>query len=212
MRQDDELIHVENTPWLESLAFSVEHVFEGCQCEGEDCRRCEQVLCVGAFNRDKSRKSGLDKYCRECRHTLYSAYYQANADKERSRIRKYHKAHPEQLAKRKRVFYQNNPEYNQTYLKAWYQGNRERHKFYRKTRRARKRNAEGSFTTQEWAALKSRYEHKCLCCGKSESEVLLSIDHVVPLSQGGANKADNIQPLCLSCNKKKGTKAIDYRL
>ena len=50
---------------------------------------------------------------------------------------------------------------------------------------------------------------KCLCCGDKNN---LSIDHIIPVKKGGTNKIDNLQPLCLSCNSKKNTKIIDYRI
>jgi 5-methylcytosine-specific restriction endonuclease McrA len=34
---------------------------------------------------------------------------------------------------------------------------------------------------------------------------------VVPVSAGGANTIDNIQPLCGPCNSAKHTQTIDYR-
>jgi len=75
-----------------------------------------------------------------------------------------------------------------------------------------KRNAEGSHTLQEWHELKKRYGNKCLCCGISESEVTISIDHVMPIVLGGSDYISNIQPLCTRCNSKKHTKSTDYRL
>ena len=48
----------------------------------------------------------------------------------------------------------------------------------------------------------------CLCCGIDEN---ITMDHIVPLSRGGSDKIDNLQPLCGSCNKKKKDKIIDYR-
>ena len=48
----------------------------------------------------------------------------------------------------------------------------------------------------------------CLACG-SKNEI--SLDHVVPVCRGGWNSVNNLQPLCRSCNSKKGKKIIDYR-
>lgn len=39
----------------------------------------------------------------------------------------------------------------------------------------------------------------------------LTPDHVVPLSRGGTNYIDNIQPLCGPCNSQKHAKTIDFR-
>lgn len=48
----------------------------------------------------------------------------------------------------------------------------------------------------------------CLACG-SQNEI--SLDHIVPVCRGGWNSINNLQPLCRSCNSKKGKKIIDYR-
>ena len=74
--------------------------------------------------------------------------------------------------------------------------------------RARRAAAPGSFTDEEWRAVREQYGSICLACGQDES---LSVDHVVPLSKGGTNYADYLQPLCLPCNLRKGAKTIDYR-
>lgn len=57
-------------------------------------------------------------------------------------------------------------------------------------------------------AVLDEFGNKCLCCGSYDD---ICIDHVVPLSLGGFNRVDNMQPLCRSCNSKKGVKTIDYR-
>ena len=73
----------------------------------------------------------------------------------------------------------------------------------------RRANKQGSFTAQEWQDLCARHDYRCLACG--ESNVKLTVDHVVPLSKGGMNTIENLQPLCGSCNSSKHTKEIDYR-
>lgn len=82
---------------------------------------------------------------------------------------------------------------------------------YQHTRRSRKVQSGGKFTPQQWSELKAYYNYTCLCCGKREPEIKLTIDHVIPISLGGTNFIDNIQPLCSFCNKSKHAKIIDYR-
>lgn len=82
---------------------------------------------------------------------------------------------------------------------------------YKKRHRARKKMAVGSHTLQEWEDLKKKYNYTCLCCGKREPEITLTEDHIVPLSKGGTDYIDNIQPLCQRCNSRKNTKIVDYR-
>ena len=84
----------------------------------------------------------------------------------------------------------------------------EKDRQYRQNRRARKLNAGGSFTAKEWLELCEKYNHICLCCKEKKP---LTIDHVIPLSKGGSNSIDNIQPLCKSCNSSKRVSSTDYR-
>ena len=74
---------------------------------------------------------------------------------------------------------------------------------------ALKKSAPGQFTKKEWVELCNSYGNKCLACGKTG--IYLSPDHVVPLSRGGSNYLENMQPLCLPCNMSKNAKTIDYR-
>jgi hypothetical protein len=50
------------------------------------------------------------------------------------------------------------------------------------------------------AEIMERDSHKCVRCGSDER---LEIDHIVPISQGGTGDKENLQVLCVSCNRKK---------
>ncbi len=79
-------------------------------------------------------------------------------------------------------------------------------------RHALKRGSGGDFSLREWNDLKKKFDYTCLCCLRREPEIILTVDHVVPLVRGGRHSKENVQPLCRSCNAKKFTKDIDYRL
>ena len=78
-------------------------------------------------------------------------------------------------------------------------------------RRALKLASEGSHTEEEWEELKAFYDHRCLRCGKQEPDIKLTRDHIIPLTRGGRDSIDNIQPLCVRRNSKKNHQHIDYR-
>ena len=80
-------------------------------------------------------------------------------------------------------------------------------------RRARMKSSGGSYTTAEWESLLAQYA-RCPMCLRSWAEIpphpinssVITVDHIIPISKGGTNSIDNIQPLCYSCNSKKGAK------
>jgi len=45
--------------------------------------------------------------------------------------------------------------------------------------------------------------HRCVICG---TDAELTIDHIVPVSKGGANNLENFWTLCRPCNIRKGTR------
>lgn len=59
----------------------------------------------------------------------------------------------------------------------------------------------------DWLAVKERYGNRCVMCKRPESlQLPMTIDHIVALANGGHNTVDNIQPLCRSCNSRKGNR------
>lgn len=77
-------------------------------------------------------------------------------------------------------------------------------------RLSRKKGSNGNHTLFDWELLKKQYNNTCPCCGESEPKIKLTEDHIIPLSKGGGDNIENIQPLCLKCNMKKHTKIIKY--
>jgi hypothetical protein len=59
--------------------------------------------------------------------------------------------------------------------------------------------------------IKQRDNYTCKSCSISthtERNLLLEIDHVIPLSKGGFTAESNLQTLCWRCNRTKGAKIL----
>lgn len=57
--------------------------------------------------------------------------------------------------------------------------------------------------------IKERDNYTCQKCGLSindEKNLLLEIDHIIPISKGGMSTEENLQTLCWKCNRTKGAK------
>lgn len=59
--------------------------------------------------------------------------------------------------------------------------------------------------------IKNRDNFTCCNCGNSthaEPNLLLEIDHIIPIAKGGYTVEDNLQTLCWKCNRAKGDKVL----
>lgn len=122
----------------------------------------------------------------------YKAWYTANRTKIIAQVRVYQAARPDVVAACRKAYLSSPAK------------TAKRHR-----RRAAKKGNGGSHTSLEWRLLVAHYGGKCLKCGRGD--ILITVDHIRPISMGGANSIENIQPLCLSCNSGKGATHIDYR-
>lgn len=152
---------------------------------------------AGAAAAREWRKNNLER-AREIGRNNWHKHKEAYKEQQYAHIAE----HREEVRNRQRIWWQNN--------KHRYRG---RPKDNRASNHKRKALALGQtegahFTVDQFAEMCEWFGDVCLCCKEA---LPLAADHVIPLSRGGANSIDNIQPLCKSCNSGKGQKSDDYR-
>ena len=179
---------------------------------GKPCARCGTsewykngncVLCTKNDNRrwqkehpDKVREKSRDwrQANPDKAHKVAARWRQNHPDKHHENFRKWARANNDKINETRRRRNQANPGKNAASINC---------------RRTRKSMAGGGYTPAEFKSLISHYDNKCLCCGRND--VKLTADHVIPVVKGGSSNIDNIQPICQSCNSRKGDRIIDYR-
>ena len=64
---------------------------------------------------------------------------------------------------------------------------------------------------EELTSLINSDNFTCCNCGNStykEPNLLLEIDHIIPVAKGGCTEEDNLQTLCWKCNRAKSDKIV----
>lgn len=161
---------------------------------GKECKDCQKWKPYDEYYKNSHNGDGYMGYCKPCsllrnrkwNKKVGAAYW-------RQAYRRTYQRNPEKARVRSREWTKKNPEYNR--LRA--------HR-----RRTLKNSSSGTYTVQQWKELCAKYDNRCLRCGKKKP---LTVDHVVPLSQGGSNDISNLQPLCKPCNSAKHVARTDYR-
>lgn len=82
--------------------------------------------------------------------------------------------------------------------------------FIENRRRARKLQNGGQHSWGDWETLKAQYNFTCPSCKKCEPHIKLGVDHIIPISKGGSDNIENIQPLCKPCNSRKHTATTKF--
>lgn len=187
------------------------------------CKKCGETKPISEFRKESRVCDGLTARCKDCINAMqrlnnvtdetrsrYAGYRQQERYRqiqrnwrENNRERKREQARKDM--RKKRLI---NPEPLRARATRWKQSNPDRVLTINRARAARKQNAPGSHTTDQWLYLCMWFGNCCVCCGITDK---LTADHVMPLSRGGSNSIDNLQPLCGLCNSRKHTQTVDYR-
>ena len=160
----------------------------------KQCRDCGEVKAFSEFMKKKQMKNGVGSYCKKCQNKRMTKSRESNPERKLRVYRKYYEANFNKIKERSR---------------RWHSENLEKANESLRNAGAKKLGAVGRITAQEWKDLCEKYGNKCLCCKRED--VKLTLDHILPLSQGGLNSIENAQPLCGPCNTRKKDKHIDYR-
>lgn len=170
------------------------------------CAKCATAKPITEFHRQAAKPDGLHPWCKDCArdHRLLTH----NAEKVREYRKEKNIRDRERNAERWAAYYQEHKETISQRKSEYVKNNPLKYANYAHRRRSLLANA-GFFTESEWTDLCAKYDNTCVFPGCKETS--LTVDHVVPLSKGGANTIDNIQPLCKGHNSSKYNKTIDYR-
>ena len=160
-------------------------------------------------SREKSRE--WKKSNPEKRREYGRKWRQAHPEKRREEVRKWGQSHKDQKNAYDRNWRLLNPDKAREAERRWKQANPKKTMEYNHAHRARKLGNGGKITPADFEELKKFYNYTCLDCERREPEIKLTLDHVIPLVLGGKNNIGNAQPLCKSCNSRKGIQIRDYR-
>lgn len=109
-----------------------------------------------------------------------------------------------------RARYRANPEAQTRALREWARNNPDRYKAATSRGSARRRARLGfivcDLTGEQWAAIVASHGGRCAYCATRPER--LTVDHVIPISKGGAHTASNVVPACRACNARKGARPV----
>jgi hypothetical protein len=160
-------------------------------------------------NRDRRKEYGHEWYIsnKEKKDKQNNEWRRNHRDKTREYVRKSHAKHKEKTRVYNKEYREKNGEYCRELSRVWSLNNKEKNNARQRKKEAKKVSAPGRGTTAEQSfSIKQESGFRCVYCGKKFNN--LQIDHVEPLSLGGANDVDNAVPACASCNFSKHNKPL----
>lgn len=154
------------------------------QCDIDECDRGHYArgMCSMHYQR-RWRKENPEKH-----KALWMSFYERNVESCRERARKYYYENREICIERVTIYrrerYRNDPDFRS------------------------KENARRRKYRKHLSDLMEDYAGMCGICGEDmfglESDSDIHVDHIVPVSRGGTDDYDNLQPAHAVCNIKKG--------
>ncbi|UJH95615.1 hypothetical protein [Bacillus phage vB_BtM_BMBsp2] len=194
------------------------------------CPKCDQVKEFTEYYKNKSRKDGLNVYCKLCVKEDQKDYHVRNKEARLDYQRTYRENNREKVREAERKYRDNNREIHRAKDKRYrvkHQDKiREKNKKYREENKeyflnkARERKltianvSDGTVTLEFEQELYKLQEGLCGYCGCNLEEYGKHLDHKLPLSRGGLHTSSNVHWTCPDCNLSKNNKTEEewYKL
>ena len=201
--------------------------------EDKKCAQCLEVKATSEFYSNVLQRDGLGSYCKECQRANTQQNYAAHPEERRLWRERFYQQYGEEIKAERRhgywecpekfrdqkhqIYIRNSEKYKALarqwraenpggttpYVKAWRAKNPAADRALRENRRVKESGARITKTQAE--ALFAAYHGLCAYCRKPVGKKW-HMDHIVPLSRGGAHHIDNLAVACASCNSKKHNK------
>jgi len=151
---------------------------------------------LDAFYTRRDAPDGHMGRCKTCMQQQDKAFRAAHPELMRQRDARARQAHAAEIAARQARWRQAHPSKSQE---------------YEAKRRAHKRRA-GTIEAIDRDYVYKRDRGLCSLCGGKVRKKDMSLDHIVPLSLGGAHSLTNVTLVHLQCNTRKRTRTLPQQL
>lgn len=159
------------------------------------CSKCKAEKSVDDFGKDSRASDGKRTDCKKC-VSDYNAARRATHPIPKEYFREYRARHPEVTKAAQAQWKERNPELAKEVSR------RDRHR-----RRAIQHGVDAEIVNRQ--VVWERDQGVCHICDEPVSFDEMHLDHVVPLSRGGAHAYDNVASAHPACNMRKGSKLIE---
>ena len=202
--------------FLGGIIVNIPYVFKRCSKCGE-----WKVASTVNFYKKKDGKYGLNSRCKKCRAEYKKQYRENNKDKIAEYKKQYYENNKEKLAEQHKQYYENNKDKILEYSKQYRENNKDKIAEYFATpqgqasrfnnsvkRRLREQSQGKGITKEQWLECMKFFGFRCAYSGQVLSNDTRSLDHIVPLNQGGEHEIFNLAPMYRPYNSSKQDKDL----
>lgn len=186
------------------------------------CRKCNKSRGRLYYNNNKEKYETYREEHREERKKYFNQYYKENKEELLEKQKQYYEENKEfykkykkewyednkeQILEKRNQYYKENKEYILKYQKQYMQDNPEKIFNRNNKRRIKEENQGLGISKEQWLEMMEFFEFKCAYSDEyiGGNSMLRTIDHIIPLSNGGLNEIWNCVPMCKTHNSSKHT-------
>ena len=162
------------------------------------CTKCKASKALTEFGKHSGGRNGLQPSCKECRSVDHKAWREANKDRHAAKNAAWNEANKDRRATTGAAWYEANKDRKAATGAAWHAANLD--KVAASTHRYRARKASNGVNLVTAAETAAIIAQPCMAC---DAPAPSTVEHLIPISRGGAHTIGNLAPLCQPCNSSK---------